>query len=288
MMLTTEQTVRAELLDCVQSNLAVLADRFHGPDSHLALGATLRFRPHPGAAGLPTVEPPLLDQVLEATRQLGLVRTTTWHGGTREPLRELSGRHGVLYVVADSFDMPWLPYSGRRHMDHSFLVEADGDRATVVDAYSNHTQWGKAEPGRWTTDWSTLPAASFVLLTAPAADVPMPLPHVGTMAATDYVDAYRRHPDRRTAFERLAVETWLLTRARKLHVAYRAHRGERVTDEVAAHLGHWDELAGRAFLAMRRTGSGRPAPEQLLTDVETALNADPEVFGGTREPVSPR
>ena len=279
----TEKTVHAELLDCIQSNLAVFADHFHGPDSHLALGAAVRFRPVTGADGLPTVEPPFAEQIDAATEWLGLSQDLSWRDVSGQAIGELANRHGSLYVVADSFEMSWLPYFGHRHMDHSFLVEAVDDHATVIDAYLNHTPWGRAEPGRWESDWSALPPASLVLRLTPTAGTLKAEPHVDCQSPTDYVTAYATHPDKRLAFERLAAEAWLLARSRKLHAAFLAYRGEPGTAELRAHLDLWDELAGRAFLAMRRVGSGRPAPENLLTDLEAALTADPAVFGGTSQ-----
>lgn len=50
-------SVHTGLLDCVQVNLAVLADHHHGAGTHLRAGAALDFRTWKRPDGLPTVEP---------------------------------------------------------------------------------------------------------------------------------------------------------------------------------------------------------------------------------------
>jgi len=65
-------SIHAEALDCLQANLAVLADRWHGAGTHLRLGAALGFAPQP-ATPLPTVDPGLAGRLTEAQELLGLV-----------------------------------------------------------------------------------------------------------------------------------------------------------------------------------------------------------------------
>jgi hypothetical protein len=274
-------TVRADLLDGVQANLAVLADHHHGPDSHLALGAALRFQPRAGAGGLPTVEPAIATQLAEADHWTGLVTRATWRGVTGADLARLTDRHDTLYAVADAYQLPWLPYFGQRHMDHSFLVERAGGRALITDAYHNQTQWGLASPGRWELDWPELPTASLVVLLEPArTGMPgvAPLTQLGSVA--DYITAYANHPDRVAALDRLAVETWLLARSRKLHAAFRVWSGELQRPDVLDHLDTWDRVAGQTFLALRRARRGKPVPDGLLPALAAALAADQAVFEG--------
>ena len=101
----TAPSVRAELLDCVQSNLAVLADRHHGPGSHLALGAVLRFTPRPGPDGLPTVEPSA-DSQLAAVADIGLTERILKEAhakgqlGTSDLKQVLIGGRALVYGFA--------------------------------------------------------------------------------------------------------------------------------------------------------------------------------------------
>ncbi|GAB7046426.1 hypothetical protein [Catenuloplanes indicus] len=264
-------TVRAELLDCIQANLAVLADHRHGPGTHLAMGAVLRFRPLPGDGGLPTVEPPLAPQLAEAGRRLGLYTVAEYANVAPDGIRALAAEHGRLYVVADSAAMPWLPYYRRRHMEHSYLVEPSGPAAMVTDAYHNQTPWGTAAPGRWHLAWDELPPDATVrVLAADPAGPPSAAPAADLAPPGDYPRAYAEHPDRTAATERFAVETWLLARSRKLHHAFRERTGTPHAG-LTAQLERWDALAGRAFVALRRVARGHPEPSGLFTELEHLL-----------------
>ncbi|SMD22988.1 hypothetical protein [Kibdelosporangium aridum] len=269
-----ETTVRSHLLDCIQANLAVLADRWHGPDTHLALGAALRFRPRTTEDGLPTVEPEMVPQVTEACALTGMTVDARARFTTPGQLRDLAERNTSLYVVADAFEMPWLPYFGQRHMDHSFLVEPVGEKAIVVDAYHNQTQWGSASPGTWELQWDELPHRGRVMALSPR-DVETPHPVVQVEPPARYLAAYDDYPDRQRSLDRLCVETWLLARSRALHAAFLAAHGTRVPDE---HLRRWELLAGQAFVAMRRVQRGHAEPPGLLSTLAALLAADPEMF----------
>lgn len=290
-MTSTEIAVHAQLLDCLQANLAVLADRHHGPGTHLALGAALRFRPTAGPGGLPTVEPRLAGQLADAGRFLGLLVTAQWQHVTPTRLAELSAQHGELYVVADAHDLPWTPYYGQQHLEHSYLVGSRPAGAVITDAYQNQTPWGKAMPGRWELDWAELPTADHVVALAPTATVPAVTPVVDLAEPADYLDAYARHADRVAALRQLTLETWLLARSRKLHAGFRARScapatgapvtGAPVTGEVEEHLRGWDLLVEQSYLAARRVERGRGEPAGLLDRLGQALAADREVFAGT-------
>jgi acyl carrier protein len=280
-MTSTESTVHAQLLDCLQANLAVVADRHHGPDTHLALGAALRFRPAAGPDGLPTVEPSLDGHLADAERFLGVLVTDRWRDITPARLEALSAEHVELYVVADAYDLSWTPYYLQQHMEHSFLVSSCPAGAAITDAYRNQTPWGNAVPGRWEVDWAKLPTADHVVALAPAATVPAATPVLDIADPAGYLDAYARHGDRAAALRRLTLETWLLTRSRKLHAAFQARTG---TDAVDGHLREWDLLTEQTYLAARRAERGRREPAGLLDRLGRALAADREVFGGTGEP----
>ncbi|MZF84750.1 hypothetical protein [Streptomyces sp. SID5643] len=278
-------TVRTGMLDCIQANLALLADRWGEPLRHLALGAHLRFRPRPGPDGLPTVDPPPQTHIRQARALIGLVPRHVHHDLEPEALRALSRRTPVVYAVGDTHDMPWLPYAGRARMEHSFLVSGEAGEACVEDAYDNETAWGPARPGRWRLPWEQLPTArTAVEFTAPAA-YRAPRPAVALDDPGPYVQAYAAHPDRLTALRRLTSETWLMARARHLHAAYREHRGE--SPDTHEHLRRWDRLTATAFIALRRAERGRPVPDSLLPDLAAALHADREVFAVRDEQTEP-
>lgn len=278
-----EVEVRAELLDCMQANLALLADWTHGPGTHLALGTELRFATMP-VRGLPSVEPGLEDHLLAARRWLGLAVAGSWKAGGYD---DLCRGHGLVYVVADAFDLPWVPYYMQRHMEHSFLLDSR-DGFVVHDAYHTDTEWGPARPGRWELAPSQLADAvrngarvfRFEAVDPPVDPVPRLVP--APQGALDaYVRAYRDHPNRSEALDRLTLETWLLARSRRLHATRCAP-----SDEIDQHVRQWELLAEQTYLAWRRVVRGRPEPTGVLPRLTELLEADQVVFGGLRPAVA--
>ncbi|MET9254018.1 hypothetical protein [Streptomyces sp. NPDC003717] len=276
------QDLHAELLDCLQVNLAWLARSEHGV-SPLALGARLEFAPREDAPGaLPTVEPATGTHVQHTAAALGLLVTSrvTLPPSTGTPPAD----PGTVYVVADAFHLPWVPYHGHAHMDHSFLLGRDAaGRAVVRDGYHNDTPYGPARPGTWTLTEAELAAAlpdgarAFRVAPAgPPRDATAVVP--ATPAAVEaYVRAYREHPDREAALARLTLETWLLARARRLHAAHRAAAGIPAPG-AEEHVASWGKLAEQTFLAHRRVQRGRPEPAGPLGRLAELLHADTRVF----------
>ncbi|MGK5543250.1 acyl carrier protein [Streptomyces sp. URMC 127] len=275
------------LFDCVQVNLALLSDRRHGAGTHLNAGAVLRFRPAPGPGGLPTVERSAEEQIADAAPGLGLTVLDLRTAQAGETVRPAPGR----YVIADAYHLPWVPYFGQRHMEHSFLLETAADGSAVaVDGYHNETPWGSARPVSHPLSPAQLaaavPGAALVATLGPAAEPPAP-PGPGLDLADEetidrYVAAYAGHHDRTAAFDRLTLETWLLARSRKLHARFLTARGLLADAEAAAaHVKAWESLAESVYLAYRRVERGRPEPREPYTRLAEQLRRDREVFGAT-------
>ncbi|MFF2809821.1 acyl carrier protein [Streptomyces sp. NPDC058000] len=290
--------VHTGLLDCIQANLAVLADHHHGPGTHLRLGAPLGLRSWERPAdGLPTVDPPLTEHLTTLPALVGL-RVVDHTRLTRAEL--LAGRaadDGPRYVVADAYHLPWLPYHGRAHMPHSFLLAAGPDGWHVTDAYRNETEWGPATPGHWVlpeADLGGLTTADVVEL-APADLPPLSAqPPVAALdpAATDaYLAPYDACPDRARVLAQLTVETWLLARTRKLHATYRALFAGRADGPEpgpeADHLRAWDKVVEQTYLAHRRVSRGRAEPPGVVDRLRGVLAADRTVFGTVPAPAGP-
>ncbi|WP_407554660.1 acyl carrier protein [Streptomyces sp. Pv4-95] len=278
-------SVHTGLLDCVQVNLAVLADHHYGPGTHLRLGAALHFRSWEGANGLPTVDPPLAEHLDAAPRLLGLRVATRERLPRAAMATALAERGGTHYAVADSFHLPWLPYHGQAHMEHSFLIAAGDGGWHITDAYRSETQWGPAEPGHWllsAKDLAGIESADVLTLERTGEPLPAapPVLSVDEAAVQEYLDAYDACPDRPRAVERLTVETWLLARARKLHAKYRARCAGRSeeTDAERAHLHAWDKVVEQTYLAHRRVARGRAEPPGLVDRLREALAADRTIF----------
>nr|WP_042179899.1 acyl carrier protein [Kibdelosporangium sp. MJ126-NF4]ADB02857.1 AzicU9 [Kibdelosporangium sp. MJ126-NF4]CEL14088.1 FIG01042921: hypothetical protein [Kibdelosporangium sp. MJ126-NF4]CTQ88454.1 FIG01042921: hypothetical protein [Kibdelosporangium sp. MJ126-NF4] len=269
------ESVHANLMDCVQTNLAVLADHHYGPDAHLNLGAHLSFhwRHRPGE--LPTVEPSLAKQIAAAEDLLGLVardRATV----CGPDLFDWAAGRDLVYVVADAYELPWVPYYGRKHMEHSFLLAPD---CTIIDAYANETPWGPATPGTWkpVQEQLCLPQAEVFHFEPIMAGLPRLTPSLDDGNVDGYIAAYEREPNRTRAVEQLTLETWLLTRSRKLHAAFHQVHG-RTADELAEHLRGWDSLSEQTYLAYRRVLRGRDEPPWLMDRLAGMLAADRVVF----------
>jgi acyl carrier protein len=246
--------IPAHLFDCVEVNLAVLADRWHGRGTHLRLGRRLGFRPIAGPEGLPTVEPDVDTQVAEACAALGLLVSP-------------QETDGVRYVLADAYLLPWCPYFGQKHITHSFLVESDGDGVVVTDAYHNDTPWGRARPLQHRCQAAELPGEAKSVWLSPGIlpAAPEPVVDVDPDEVRRYVEAYAAHPHRVAALDRLTLETWLLARRRRLHAACRAD--ERISEQ-------WDSVVEHAYLAYRRVARGRAEPPDLLPRLREVLLAD--------------
>ncbi|WP_433544351.1 hypothetical protein ACQPZG_04000 (plasmid) [Streptomyces sp. CA-294286] len=276
------EDLHAELMDCLQVNLAWLARAEYGV-SPLVLGARLEFAPRDRGPGrLPTVEPDTGTHVEGTAAALGLSLTDrhTLPPGTGIP----PAGPGTVYVIADAYHLPWVPYYGHAHMDHSFLLARDVTGRTVVrDGYHNDTPYGPARPGAWTLTEEelaeALPDGARVHRTARAGVPQLTTEFAPATAAAveSYVRAYREHPDREEALARLTLETWLLVRARRLHAAHLAAAGSPAA-VVEEHLTDWGKLAEQTFLAHRRVQRGRPEPTGPLERLAELLYADSRVF----------
>ncbi|MGA5411288.1 acyl carrier protein [Streptomyces lavendulocolor] len=284
-------------LDCIQVNAAVLADAAHGPGSHLELGARTGFAPNfAGPGRLPTVERPPADQIRTMGHLLGLSLRAGRPVTEGRALLELLPEDGSpLYVVGDAHRMPWLPYHGHQHMDHSVLLRAvdGGARVEAVDAYDNQTPYGQAEPvvcafarAEAAALFDGSPALPVAVRPVPPARPPVDLVldenarDAALLLSGDaperYAAAFRDHPDQREACTALLLETWLLNRARRLHAAWAAHHrpGSALARTAAERAAAWDALAGQCYLAARRVQRGRPVPPQIHTALAELLRAD--------------
>ncbi|MHC3470952.1 hypothetical protein ACYF6T_19875 [Streptomyces sp. 7R007] len=291
-------------MDCVQANLALVADHLIGSGSHAALGAPLRFAPREGPGDLPTVEPTVTEHV-HVLRELVGVDIAEPADGLRAgtALEALHRGARLLFVVADAHDLPWCPYFGRRHMSHTFVLtphERREDRLRVWDAYDNDTPFGRARPGGWTMTPhevarildGTGPVRVGTAAVVPGHVAPDPADvlrrnadawtRTGASAVEAYVSAYRDHPDRLRAAEALLLETWLLARSRRLHHTWlttlaAGRAGAAGTRAQAEQADAWREFAGHCYLAARRVRRGRPEPARLHERFAHLLTRDAEL-----------
>lgn len=292
--------LRAEALDCLQTTMALTADEAYGTGAHLALGCRWRF-PAGHPRGAVRVQRSLPERMAEATELLGL-RVSQPEGPMGVPeLRRRLVSAGPLYVVADAYDLRWLPYAARRHMPHSFLLEIGRNGYTVVDAYHNDTEWGPARPGVW-----TLPAAELdnvvrggalaIKLTA-AGTQPPQIDGAAVMAgnaaaarlAARDIDSYaasvRAGLDQPAGFERLVLDIWLLCRERLLHTCWLGAHPAATAAGAAAH--EWQRLAAQSYLALRRAQRGAPCNDAIVDDMAQLLHSDAALVAGLTQAPPP-
>lgn len=237
------ESLRADLLDCLQVNLAILADRHHGPGTHLALGAEL------------TGESTLDSRLAQASRLLGL-QVVKRHDDA--DLRDRATEE-PQYAVADAFELSWVPYAGHQHMDHSFLFRDAGDACEIIDGYHNGTPWGDARPGVWRVPWDELPRATVVEVVL--GDLPEP--RMITPFTLDR-DVAAMCAD----VERMVLDIWLLARSRGLHAAWLD------SATFAAHAQEWNALAAHSYVAMRRVLRGGPLVPSVPQELQRLLQQD--------------
>jgi acyl carrier protein len=278
-------TVRAEALDCLQTGIALVADAAHGPGTHLRLGSRCGFTVRPGGGLAANARA----RLAEAEALLGLRVTRYWQRLLGPRLRQLAAARAPLYVVADAFHLPWCPYAGRQHMDHSLLVvEALPDQVTVVDAYHNDTAWGAARPGVW-----RLTPTLFDACFATGADAyvvtpgPLPAPDPAADLAANavrwrevepavhgYLARARAGMTELAAVERMVLDIWLLSRERRLHAAWLADQESPMAGAWTDHAEEWQRLAAQSYVVLTRVRHGRPAGPAIVDRLGELLAAD--------------
>ena len=114
-----------DLLDCLAVNLAVLLAWHGAADVRTPFAARWRFRLRDDAAGDSRLDLPPRDLADDLRELAG------WELRWR-PAADLAGELAAwasscdegqpVLVVADAFDMPWVPYAGHEHMTHATAI----------------------------------------------------------------------------------------------------------------------------------------------------------------------
>jgi acyl carrier protein len=281
--------IRADGLDCLQSTVAVIADAAYGSGSHLALGSRWRF-PVRGPDGIVRVQPSVAERMAQAGDMLGL-KVSAPQGPMESPELRALAATAPVYVVAEAYDLSWLPYARAtvryREMPHSFLLERSGDTYTVIDAYYADTEWGRARPGTWTMSAAELDTAiggpgTAIRMTATGTRLVIDRAKVMADNALtakaagpdieDYVATAKAELNQAEGIERLVLDIWHLTRERLL---YKVWLGEHeAAAEVDAAAEAWQVLAGQSYLASRRVRRGAAPNAALIDDMAVLLRSD--------------
>lgn len=294
-----------DLLDCLAVNVAVLLAAQGAADVRTPFAARWRFDPAPGGAD--PLRHPAAEQHLDADLRDLAGQRLTWHpaGDTEGQLpawaSACDGGQGVL-VTADAFGLPWLPYAGHQHMEHSFIVTAIGrDELVIADGYTNATEWGRAEPLT-----ASIPTAEITALLAGggrwAVLVPVARPGTGSPPETSLHAVVRHNAEEIIAaheagrydmflsdaaasvaageLEALSVHTWLLARSRRLHARWLADQGAGLLPEAATEqftgtvAAAWARAAELGYIGLRRARAGRAIPPSVTEAVQQACSAE--------------
>jgi hypothetical protein len=224
-----------------------------------------------------------------------------------------------VLVVADAFDMPWVPYAGHEHMEHSFIVTGvDGDNLTVADGYANSTEWGAAQPvtarvgraaiagllaasGRWSVPRPVVPATASGTSCSPAAT---PIAQLVRANADDICAAraagrYQIFLRRAAALVRagdlapVALDSWLLARSRTLHARWLDRDAATwvaatVRQDFAASVAAgWSRAAEMSYVGLRRARSGRAVPPAVTQCLRQACSAEQDLAAVLRHGPDP-
>jgi hypothetical protein len=292
-----------DLLDCLAVNVAVLLAWHGAADVRTPFAAKWRFRLRSDGTGASRPDLPPQD-VTDDLREL-----TGWElewqsaadlAGELPAWAAACGQGQPVLVVADAFDMPWVPYSGHEHMEHSFIIAGVGaGDLTVVDGYTNTTEWGAAQPVTTTAGraeiagllagpgrWSVVRPTGSALATSPARLVRDNAEQIRAAGEAGCYEVFLSHAAALVQAGDLApvaLDTWLLARSRGLHARWldsdaaawvpATARQDFSTTVTAA----WTRAAEMSYIGLRRARSGRAVPPAVTECLRQACSAEQEL-----------
>lgn len=209
-------------------------------------------------------------------------------------------------VIGDAYFTPWLPYFGREHMEHSFIIDGlsdDGRLLHVVDAYANKTEWGEATPTesylpsmaleRIIRALDTARAGSYLTIEQSGPPPPLDLDGLlrenaaqilASLRDRDLLGHFSRHYAGRTgdaaAIKRFVLDCWLVARSRALHGLWLADVARDRPDLLDTALADafaqevvapWQRVNEFAYILFRRVSLGRAAPDACFRMLEQTI-----------------
>jgi amino acid adenylation domain-containing protein len=291
-------------LDCFDDNLQALLRHHGAADVRSPFASQWHFAFDEGRPrGLPgVVRTPVVDAIREATGWALQALPATPGDAAAACVVELDRGRPVL-AIGDAYAMPWLPYCGHEHMDHSFIVDgvsATGDRLTIADAYTNKTSWGEATPGRaelpagdieavldgsdgWRGGWLHVlerrgpgagPQPPRAAIRANATAL---LTELRERAALQRFHAFHAaRVDDLAGVRDFTLACWIVARSRAAHALWLADvAGDVLAGEYRERVASaWQRAMEFSYLMERRVRAGRPAPRSALDMVEQAGAAE--------------
>ncbi|MFF2392314.1 hypothetical protein [Nocardia sp. NPDC058114] len=255
--------------DCVVGNVAALLG-LHRYDPDRVLGSAFCAGPAPDAQGVPSFGH-LGARQLERAVHTGSLRYREFDAdGDLVP--------SIPYMaIGDAFDMAWTPYRGRKHIEHGFLV-LGADLA--FDAYRTITEFGEAVPtaitGRDLRAVSVQRRMNLLIGDVAADFIADPVAYRDHDAASRYSRLLHKQM---LSLEQLALDTWLVARARRVNARYRNSYDGRLGEELSSSGEAWTRASELVYMALRRSRRGRPVPLTYVDAIDAALAIDTDVAG---------
>ncbi|MFC5744454.1 hypothetical protein [Actinomadura rugatobispora] len=301
--LLAESGLDSRLLDCWEVTLAMSLLARGRRDVRSVLGSQWWFAFDPGGEGAPRLDFEPVDDRCAALAGLRPHTGRPGPGRLAETCRTALDRGESPMVVTDAYLLPWCPYAGRKHVEHSFAVTAAGEELRVVDGYDNRTEWGDARPLEAVVDRDLLavlegdPATRVVTLrpvppTAAIDRTALFQANIAALADGNGFASYRPFAEHYCHagvevgdFEAFCEACWTIERRRGLYatwlddLAAEPGGGAAEAAEVAARfraeiVPRWAEVNRFAYLALRRMRAGRRPNDSLAGLVEAAAAAE--------------
>jgi hypothetical protein len=292
-------------MDCVEDNLALLLLHLGQQDVRTPFACQWHFS-FDEAQSMPVLCRDSFQRRIEEQTGYRVYQKDLDIARSGEVLSAYIQKGQPTLVFGDAFFMPWLPYFGQDHHEHSFIIDGMSDDRRfvhIVDAYENTTVWGKACPIACELPLTALPV--ILDLESEHAKACLWLEHRGEGEAPvlnlkDMLLVNARHmiascqqeqlqhfayyyhalmPDMEAA-KKLEVALWLITRARSLHALWLrdlASRAPMLLPDFYADCYEqqvalaWKRVCEQAYLLMQRLKRGRSLPEGCFQLIEQTI-----------------
>lgn len=301
------ERVDSAYLDCIADNLAVLLCHLGVVDVRTPFACQWYFAFDFALHGdLPILaNKPITDIIRQQTGCA--VQKHRFDGNRYMEALETSIHHNSpVMILGDAYHMPWLPYFGKEHMKHSFIIDSFNENKTmlhIVDAYFNRTEWGDATPTETilpTTELERIiqelddsDGGSFFTMEReeppPTIDIPsLLIQNAGHILAQvrdnaaihHFSEHYARNMTNSVVIKQFVLACWLVARSRALHQLWLAditrERPQLLEPTFAEQFSQniskpWQQVGEFAYILSRRVSQGKRPPDTCFRLLEQVI-----------------